>query len=101
MRGELAQGKAFQHATKTFVSGLSQPTLGQTVHVFSESLRLVWWLAAAFAALATLLALVEREIPLRTELETEFGLTSTEHMVVDEPEEAGVKPARSKNSGVT
>lgn len=95
VRGDLAQGKAFQHATKSFVSGLGQPTLGQTVGVFSESLRLVWWLAAAFAALATLLALVEREIPLRTELETEFGLTSTENVVLEEPEEAGVKSTDS------
>ncbi|KAG6354169.1 hypothetical protein INS49_004773 [Diaporthe citri] len=99
VRTDLAQGKAFQHATKTFVSGLQQPTLRQAVHVFSESLRLVWWLAAAFAALATLLALVEREIPLRTELETEFGLTSTEHIVVEDPDESGVKHAKSKDTG--
>lgn len=101
VRADLAQGRAFQHATKAFVSGLGQPTLRQTVYVFSESLRLVWWLAAAFATLATLLALVEREIPLRTELETEFGLTSTEHIVVEEPlaEEPNVKHTKSKSAG--
>lgn len=97
VRADLAKGKAFQHATKSFVSGLRQPTLRQTVSVFSESLRLVWWLAAAFAALATLLALVEREIPLRTELETQFGLTSTENIVLEEPEESGAKPAESRS----
>ncbi|KAM5438229.1 hypothetical protein McanMca71_007966 [Microsporum canis] len=74
VRARLLSGEAYQHATAAFISSLVEPVRSETIGVFVEALRLVWYIATVFSGIAFLLALVEKEIPLRTELETEFGL---------------------------
>ena len=72
----LSDGQAYQHGTKEFLGSLaSQPrTFSQVVSVYTDSLKLGWQVAIGLSALGLLLVGFEKEVNLRTELETEFGL---------------------------
>ncbi|KAI1310357.1 putative multidrug resistance protein fnx1 [Xylaria venustula] len=51
------------------------PTLAVTVKgIYADSLRLCWQVGLAFALFGFLLTFLAKELPMRTELETEFGL---------------------------
>ncbi|KFA73873.1 hypothetical protein S40288_00917 [Stachybotrys chartarum IBT 40288] len=53
----------------------STPELEDTViGIYVDSLRLCWQVGLAFALFGFILSFVAKEIPMRTELETEFGL---------------------------
>jgi Major Facilitator Superfamily len=72
----LTGAKAYEHATKIFLDSLQDPTVrAQVVGVFSHSLKTTWYVAIAFAGLGFIIVIAEREVPLREELETEFGMT--------------------------
>ena len=49
-------------------------TRGQLVGVYTDSLWLVWRIAVVFSGLAFFLVFLERQIKMRTELETELRL---------------------------
>ncbi|KAH8692223.1 major facilitator superfamily domain-containing protein [Talaromyces proteolyticus] len=74
IRKALSRGQAFQHATSEFVTSLSPATQEQVRELFNKALSRVWRYSIAFAAVALLLVLLEKEVPLRKELETEYGL---------------------------
>lgn len=42
--------------------------------VYLEALKVVWYVAMAFGASGFIAVATEKHVPLRTELETEFGL---------------------------
>jgi hypothetical protein len=46
----------------------------EVIGVYSDSLKLVWEVAVAVAGLGFLLVFVEKEVKLRTALNTEFGI---------------------------
>lgn len=73
-RSSLLNGDAYSSATREFVESFSEPTRGQIIEVFIRALSKVFLIAIAFPGLAFILSFVEREVELRTELETEFGL---------------------------
>ena len=83
----LSGGQAYEHATGNFVNSLrDRPALqNQVIGVYSDSLKLVWQAAVGISGLGFFLVFFEKEIELRTELETEFGLkekkTKTGHDV--------------------
>jgi hypothetical protein len=71
----LTGGRAYQYATAAFVNGIEdETTRGDVVNVFTGALRTVWLIGIAFAGLGFLLVFVEKEIELRKELNTEFGM---------------------------
>lgn len=71
----LTGGKAYQSATKMFLDSLQDRVVrSQVINVFSDSLKTMWYVALAFAGLGFILVIAEREVPLRKELETEFGM---------------------------
>lgn len=73
--GELANGRAYEHATKSFMDTIVDPVIrAQVVSVYIDSLKTVWFVSMAFAMLGFLLVIVEKEIPLRKELETQFSM---------------------------
>lgn len=74
VRQMLSNGHAYQHASKHFVQSFGKETENQLVEVYSQSLKLVWQLAVALSAVSFLLVFLEKEIKLRTELDTEYGL---------------------------
>ncbi|OKL60771.1 hypothetical protein UA08_04445 [Talaromyces atroroseus] len=74
----LVGGKAYEHATADFLETLSRNTRAQVISVFSASLRRTWQVAIAFAALGFLLVILEKEVPLRRILDTEYGMTEVQ-----------------------
>jgi len=73
--GELANGKAYERATKSFMETITDPvTHAQVVSVYVDSIKTVWYVSMAFAALAFVLVIVEKEIPLRKDLDTKFSM---------------------------
>ncbi|KAB5513325.1 major facilitator superfamily-domain-containing protein [Coniochaeta sp. 2T2.1] len=77
-RNLLLNGQAFAHATQTFVLSLTEETRAQVVSAYVEALRYVWYAAIAVAVAGFLVVFVEREIDLRTTLNTEFGIEKGE-----------------------
>jgi len=73
-RSFLQSGDAYSSATRVFVTSFPEPIRSQVIDVFSRSLRNVFLIGFAFPALSFVLSFLEREIKLRTELDTEFGL---------------------------
>ncbi|KAF2716474.1 MFS general substrate transporter [Polychaeton citri CBS 116435] len=78
VRGELAHGQAYGHATHEYISKFEDPIRSEIIETFVVALRYTWWISIPFSGLAFLLALVEKDIPLRTELHTEFGLEDSQ-----------------------
>lgn len=73
-RALMADGQAYQHATAAFIETLPAVTRAEVVGVFTDSLKLVWEVAVAFAVLEFVLVFMEKQVKLRTELNTEYGL---------------------------
>ncbi|KAK8050917.1 major facilitator superfamily protein [Apiospora rasikravindrae] len=73
---EFAAGGAYQDATAQFLDMLSAETRAQVVVVQSWALQRSWQVAIAFglAGFIVVVALL-KEIPLRKELDSEFGMT--------------------------
>lgn len=74
VRDLLSGVHAYEHATAAFVSSYHGDLQAEIIGIFSDALRLVWQVAIAFSGLASCLVFLEREIKLRKELDTEFGL---------------------------
>ncbi|KAF2765482.1 MFS general substrate transporter, partial [Teratosphaeria nubilosa] len=74
VRSQLMGGHAYEHATKSFVKQFGEPLQSEVVGVFTDSLKLGWQLSTIFSGVSFLLVFLEREIPLRKELDTEFGM---------------------------
>lgn len=67
-------GHAYEHATAAFVNSYQGDLRTEIISVFSDALKLVWQVAIGFSGLAFFFVWLEREIKLRKELDTEFGL---------------------------
>ncbi|GMG28753.1 unnamed protein product [Aspergillus oryzae] len=86
LRGVLLGGGAYQLATKAFMESLDDTPVvkAQVVSVYVDSLKLVWQVGIAFAALGVPLSLLIRSLALRDELNAEFGLEETRTENVEE-----------------
>ncbi|CAF3600843.1 hypothetical protein FGSG_01584 [Fusarium graminearum PH-1] len=73
-REALRSGDSYQSATRAFILQFDEEAQGQLRHVFMLSLRKVYVISVAFGGLAFVLSLLEKEIPLREELDTQYGL---------------------------
>ena len=76
IRAQIARGGAYQHGTRAFLDTLdSAPQLqSEVLGVYSAALKQVWQVYIALGAITVPLALAISEVPLRTRLETKFGL---------------------------
>jgi hypothetical protein len=70
----LSTGQAYEHASAKFVASFPLTIRNEVIGVYSKSLKLVWEIAIVFCGVAFLLVFFEKEIKLRTELDTEYGL---------------------------
>ncbi|KAJ2970426.1 hypothetical protein NUW58_g9701 [Xylaria curta] len=75
-RAMLSDGKAYGFASAAFSNQFTGATRDQVIAVYTASLQRTWQIAVVFAGVSFLVALLEKEIPLRQELETEFGMES-------------------------
>ncbi|KAK0638123.1 Efflux pump FUS6 [Lasiodiplodia hormozganensis] len=74
VRALLANGKAYERASREFINSFQEPLRSQIVDVYAKSLSRSWAIAVVFAGTALVAACFEKEIKLRTELENEHGL---------------------------
>ena len=86
----LGNGGAYQQASANFVGQFSPQVQNEIRAVYTSALHRVFWIGAIFAGLAWLLVFIEREVPLRKELETEYGI---------EKEKDGEKTDTEKGGG--
>ncbi|KPM41004.1 hypothetical protein AK830_g5535 [Neonectria ditissima] len=77
-RETLSNGDAYGSATRAFVMQFDEPTRGQIRDVFLKALKRVFMISVAFGGTAFVAALFEKDIPLRKELDTEYGLEERE-----------------------
>ncbi|KAK1996635.1 MFS general substrate transporter [Colletotrichum falcatum] len=70
--------RAYENAYASFVWSFPEVTRDQIIGVYSDALKLLWQISIAFAAVNFLIVLFEERVPLRTELETEYGLEDEE-----------------------
>lgn len=71
---QLAGGEAYSHVSSTFIKSFAPQVQREVVSVYTDTLKLVWYVSLAFAALAFILTFFEKELNLRTELETQYGI---------------------------
>lgn len=74
---------AYMHALADFVDSFPEPSRREIITVYSGALKLVWQGGVAFSALSFLLVFLEKEVKLRKELDTAYGLEETEKAKVD------------------
>ncbi|KAI1100051.1 MFS general substrate transporter [Jackrogersella minutella] len=89
VRAQIANGQAYSHATREWILSMTSRTQEQVIGVFSGSLQLVWIVATAIAGVSIFVVFVEKEIKLRDNLETEYGLENSERP----PEKMNDSPA--------
>lgn len=73
-REMLGSGDSYQSATRAFVLQFDEVVQSQIRHVFMLSLSKVYVISVAFGGLAWVLSLFEKDVPLRKELDTQYGL---------------------------
>ncbi|KAI1299913.1 multidrug resistance protein Fnx1 [Xylaria venustula] len=105
LRARLANGGAYSLASKEFIPSFSSdPELKATVvSIYTDALKLSWQIAIGFCLLGFVLALVIKEIPLRQEINTDFGIDHGEKDLgtkrdIDTPLEGSKEPAANSRS---
>ncbi|KAI0853779.1 MFS general substrate transporter [Daldinia vernicosa] len=73
-RALLTSGNSYASATKAFVESFEEPARQQIRTVFTLSLQKVFLIGVPLSGFVFLSVLFEKEVKLRTELKTEFGL---------------------------
>lgn len=84
LRQQLTGGHAYEYASASFVTAAPEPIRGQIIGVYTDALKLVWQISIVFSGIAFLFIFLEKQIKLRTELDTEYGL-------VEKQKEKGVE----------
>lgn len=74
----LVGGGAYEHASARFVESFSGQDQDEVRTVYRLAIQRVFLVGVAFCGVAFLLCLFEEDIPLRTELVTEYGLEEAE-----------------------
>ena len=78
LRELLDHGHAYEYASADFVNTAPDPVRGQIIGVYTDSLRLVWQISIVFSGVAFFVVFLEKQVKLRTELDTEYGLQEKE-----------------------
>ncbi|WDK20352.1 major facilitator superfamily transporter [Colletotrichum graminicola] len=73
-RAAMSKGQAYEHATSAFLATLPPAVRDTVTQVFAQSLRLTWLVSLAFAGAGFLFVNLEKETPMRSELETSYGM---------------------------
>ncbi|KAI1813102.1 MFS general substrate transporter [Poronia punctata] len=84
---QLSHGRAYSFANAAFVHSFPQPQRDRIIDVYARSLKVCWQVSLGFALLGFLLCFVQKEISLRTTLETKFGLEEKEKSTGSEGDE--------------
>lgn len=84
---QLSGGRSYESATRAFMDTIANSvTKAQVRSVYIDALKLVWYVSVAFAGLGFFLVFLMKEIPLRKELDTQFGIEErVKAPIVQEP----------------
>ncbi|KAI1394645.1 putative transporter [Hypoxylon fuscum] len=74
VRNQLNNGAAYGYAGTGAINGLAADVRVQVENVYDSALKALWQAAAAMAAVGCLLVFMERNIELKMDMETEFGM---------------------------
>ncbi|KAH7348435.1 major facilitator superfamily domain-containing protein [Rhexocercosporidium sp. MPI-PUGE-AT-0058] len=74
VREQFANGQAYGHGTREFINSFDPDVREEIISVYVGSLKVVWQVAIAISAFSFMLVFIEKEIKLRAELETEYGM---------------------------
>ncbi|CAI7632913.1 unnamed protein product [Penicillium bialowiezense] len=75
----LIGGRAYEYGTKIFINSIADPvTAAEVRSVYVDALNVVWYVSLAFSGLGFLLVFLEKEVPLRKELDTKFAIEEKE-----------------------
>ena len=80
VRNLLRDGSAYDHAVRAFLITMSDDARNEAICILSESIRFTWLISLVFAGCGLFLACMIREIPLRTALDTKYGLEENKKM---------------------
>jgi hypothetical protein len=83
VRALFVGGNAYSHASRKFISSFEGEAREEIVQTYTDTLRLVWQVAIPICGFCFFLAFGEKEIKLRTELKTEYGMRMKEKRVGD------------------
>lgn len=98
VRDFLAGGNAYSHVSADYISAIEPPQLrSDVVDAYQSSLRVLWIVFLAFNAFGLLLVFVEREIPLRTTLNSEVKIKDAKTEEDNEKEAAGTESTNNHN----
>lgn len=73
-RAALSGGKAYEEASASLSSQFTGEVHSQVIHVYNMGLKRVWQIGIVFSAVSLVVALLEKEVPMRKDLNTDFGL---------------------------
>ncbi|KAI9649222.1 hypothetical protein NHQ30_001790 [Ciborinia camelliae] len=76
VRREMSGGLAYQSVSGTYIRSLEPIVQQEVLSVYREALKAVWIGAVAFGCTGLVAIGVEKHIPLRTVLDTQFGMES-------------------------
>lgn len=85
VRGKLSDGHAYEYASGSYIASLPNDTMSEAIDVFVRSLKIGWGVLIAFPCLGMLFVLVEKHLPLRTSLNTNYGLEERKKQTAPEP----------------
>jgi hypothetical protein len=74
VRSQLRSGAAYSYASQQFIQDLPAATRAEVTGVYVRALRPVWLMGLAFSCLAFFSVFLAKDIPLRKDLSTEYGL---------------------------
>jgi MFS family permease len=85
-RSLLDRGQAYSQASADFVDAFAELVRGQVREVYSLSVQRVWHIGIVLSGVCFLLVFLEKEVELRKELNTEYGLQQEDGEMKAEPE---------------
>lgn len=77
-RDSLSHGRAYQNAAARYVEQFDGPLRDMVRGIYSEALKRTFQVGVGFGGVAFILSFLVEEIPLRHNLETEYGLEKTD-----------------------
>jgi hypothetical protein len=92
VRQELGSGRAYQSVSRSYLKTLSPTSHREVLSVYQDALKAVRIAALAFGATGFVAVAIEKHIPLRTELDTKYGMEDEKSK--DSEEEKGIQAVR-------
>ncbi len=96
----LSAGRSYQYATADFVNSFPPTLREQIISVYVDSLKLLWQISILFSGIAFLLVFLEKQIKLRKELDTEYGLEEKKTKTTVKIRKTEQFPSASDDDGI-